>query len=416
MSEPDHTKVVRQYVLTALAKGTPQGLQAAADFVGVAVPDYGNARSAREALHDYLRRSDPEQSFRELNMRQGGTIDDHGTSYLWRRRLVCGAINVVFSRPGRGKSTLAANLAGHVTQGAAWPDGSPCDLGDVVYVRGEGTDAAIRDRMSQAGANPSRYYVVGRASDQHGEASMVDLAVDTHLLARELNRLPDVRLVIIDTLDSLYPSMRAIDNANIRKCLWPLQELAEQRGLCVVVFAHTNKGGYADPLDRLSGGRAIGGAARCIWYLGKLDPQADECFFAMVKANDFRPAPTLAYQIVGVNPNQPGAIRWGNEREDVTAWELDRPPQAGQSGGKAEEATAWLRELLAGGPVETSEVARQAEQVGYGRRVMSKAKGELGAESRAAKGTRPTRWYLCLPGQQPPDLTEDAELKVTHSL
>jgi len=341
---------------------------------------------------------------RRLLMRRGDTIDDASTRYLWHRRITLGSINVIFSRPGRGKSTLGACFTGHVTTGRAWPDGSACPQGTVFYLKGEGTDASIRDRMKLAGADPKQYHLIGRADDD--DAPMLDLTLDVPLIVDELNNYPDTKLLIVDTLDSMYPSMRMIDNANIRACLWPLQELAEKYGLAVVVFAHTNKGGYTDPLDRLSGGRAIGAAARSVWYLGKTDHEAKECYMAPVKINDFTPGKTLAYQIVGTGPDLPGVIRWGDEVEQ-SAWDLDRPPKASEGRQKAEECQEWLAGLLANGPITTTDLTREASTEGYGDYVIRKAKALLSIKSRAAKGRTPPVYYVCLPDQEPPDLTEE---------
>ncbi|MCC6681137.1 MAG: AAA family ATPase [Phycisphaeraceae bacterium] len=341
---------------------------------------------------------------RALAMRIGIDVDDEMTSYLWRRRLINGSLNVLFSRPGRGKSTVAADITAHVTRGRSWADGSVCESGSALYLRGEGTDRAIHDRMLQAGADPSRYAIIGRAEGAGNP--MIDLASDVPLLAARLDDLPYTKLIIVDTLDSLYPSMNMIDNAKIRACLWPLQELAASRNICVLICAHTNKGGHADPLDRLSGGRAIGGAARAVWYLGKIDCEADEHYLACVKANDFLAAPAMEYAIVGCgNVDMPGAIRWIGERDDVSAWDLDNlQKQGGDGTSKAQQCADWLAHLLAGGPVEVSKVNTLAEDAGFGEYVIKKAKRALNIDTKAAKGIQPVRWYLCLQGQTAPVL------------
>lgn len=343
---------------------------------------------------------------RRLIVRKSSAIDDDGIKYLWRRRFAAGAINIIFSRPGAGKSTIAADLAARVSKGQHWPDGAPCERGSVLYVKGEGTDASIRDRLKQAGAELSKVAIIGRADAEDDESPMIDLGTDdANLLALPMTEYGDVRLIIIDTLDSLYPSMRMIDNADIRKRLWPMQELAETWGVCVLVLAHTNKGGYADPLDRLSGGRAIGGAARSVWYLGREDREEDVHYLASVKVNDFRPEPTIAYSIVGTGPDTPGSIRWGDTSE-LSAWDLDNPPKR-EAGSKAEACTAWMLDRLAAGPVENNTFKREASAAGFGEYVAKKAKTETGATTRAAKGAFPTVYYVCLPDQNPPDLTPE---------
>ena len=368
---------------------------------GPVKPTRQEVLAAMAAVDVYEPEPEPDNR-RRLAMRNGSDIDDEPAKHLWRRRF-CRGINVLFSRPGWGKTTMACRIVGHVTAGKPFPDGAPCEQGTALYLKGEGSDASLRDRMQQAGADPARYILVSRAEGQ-GEA-MIDLALDVPLIAEALERHPDIRLIVIDTLDSMFPSMRMIDNANIRRCLWPLQQLAEERDVCTLILAHTNKGQYSDPMDRLSGGRAIGGAARSVWCLGKLDHDGDEHFLASVKVNDFAPAPSLSYEIVALDPARPGAIRWGEEREDVTAWELDRPNQAGSS-SKAEDCQVWLADLLrSAGPLEPSDLLHRAGQAGYGRKVLAKARNALGAETRHAKGVFPVKHYVCLPDQDPPNHT-----------
>lgn len=353
--------------------------------------------------------TDDQPKVRSFIVRNGNDIDDDGIKYLVRRRWVMGSINIIFSRPGRGKSTMAADLAGRVSTGRKWLDGSRGERGAVLYLKGEGSDASIRDRLRLADADFSRIGIVGRADTaDDDESPMIDLANDIAPLMRAVEQVGDdagepVRLIIVDTLDSMFPSMRMIDNANIRKCLWPLQELAEQTGICVIVLAHTNKGGYADPLDRLSGGRAIGAAARSIWYLGKTHPDADHCVMAEVKINDFLPAKSINFAIASASADTPGAIRWG-DLCDTTAAVLDQQPKQNK-GGKSEECGEWLTEKLADGPVELDVVKREAGQLGFGDYVMRKVRQELGIKSVAAKGMKPTAYYYCGEGQSPPDLT-----------
>lgn len=348
-----------------------------------------------------LAEPDTQPTGRQLLVRMGDEINDPGTRYLWKQRFPIGGISILFSRPGAGKSTIAADLTARITQGKPWPDGSPCERGKVLYVKGEGTDASIRDRMSNAGANGSKYGLIGRAKDEDNGSPMIDLANDTGLLGHQIQELGDVRLVIVDTLDSVYPSMRQIDNPGIRRCLYPLQEMAEQYDVAVIALAHTNKGGYADPLDRLAGGRAIGGAARAVWYLGQQDRESDTYWMARVKVNDFKPAPPIAYEIVGCGDDRPGMIRWGAVDDAVDAWDLDQPPKNDRP-TKSEQCAEWLLEKLQGGPLLLQELDAAAYQAGFRKKAYPKGKQLAGVESKPAKGSVPPKYWACLPGQEPP--------------
>ena len=348
-------------------------------------------------LKDNAAKIQPGSTRRRLHVRQASMIDDKGTSYIWNRRIVRGDGTVIYSRPGRGKSTMGVSFAAHITNGWLWPDGAHCPEGDVLYIKGEGSDASIRERAELAGVNLSRFFVIGQATDE--EDRMIDLAKDAALVAEVLEDKPGTVAIIIDTLDSLYSSMRMIDNANIRRCLDPMQRLAQDHSIALITMAHTNKGAHTDPLDRLSGGRAIGASARGTWFLGKLDPEADECFMASVKCNDFVPAPTISYRIVGDSVDKPGRIEWGQTRDDVSAWDLDGPPKQSNHEDKAEACKRWIQVLLADGPVRVSEVNTAAKAEGYGRRVMASVKQELDIRTTAQKGTFPPAHYMHLLGQ-----------------
>ena len=265
----------------------------------------------------------------------------------------------------------------------------------MLYVKGEGTDRSVADRLDLAGADPDRYALISRTNDP--DRPMIDLGKDADMLDDALRQMPDTRLIIVDTLDSLFPSMKAIDNANIRTCFWPLQQLAERRRVAVVIFAHTNKGGYADPLDRLSGARAIGGAARAIWYLGKKDPESNECYMASVKCNDFRTAPTLRYEIVGNDEDRPGKVLWGTTC-DVSAWDLDKPPKRASAEDRAAECQTWLATVLADGPVKVSELKARAKDEGFSDKTLKTARKELGVVPEAEEGTFPAVHWVRLPG------------------
>jgi len=152
-------------------------------------------------------------------------------------------------------------------------------------------------------------------------------------------------------------------------------------------------------------GRAIGAAARATWYLGKTDHEADECYLASVKCNDFVPAPTLEYCIVGNSVDRPGRIAWGSE-SDVSAWDLDGPPKGENATDKADACKTWLGNLLADGPLVVGDVHQQADAAGYGIRVMKKARAALDVKSIPQKGTFPPVFYVCLPGQCPTPLCD----------
>lgn len=78
----------------------------------------------------------------------------------------------------------------------------------------------------------------------------------------------------------------------------------------------------------------------------------------------------------------------------VTLDDLE-PTGEPQEPGELEEAMAWLREALKGGPMGAKEVVKEAGEVGIAKSTLKKAKRELGVVS--AKGKKRTdtwEWSL----------------------
>lgn len=342
---------------------------------------------------------------RRFIVRTANTINDELAGWAWARRVQRGGITIYFGRPGTGKTSLFVRMAAHMIGGHPWPDGSPCKQCEVLYVKGEGTDTILRERADQAGIDPAKFHITGRMDDENGDV-MIDMASDVPALIDALDAKPNIGAIFLDTFDSLFPSVRAIDNANIRRSLWPLQELAEQRNIAIIIACHTNKGSYHDPLDRLSGGRAIGAAARAVWMLGKTDPDSEVIHMASCKVNDFVPADTLGFTIRGTTPDRPGAVVWSAEDcSSVTAWDLDRPRETTKR-GKADACLEWMRDQLDGGPVQVQRLKAEAERMEFGGYVLEKCRNALEVEARAAKGSVPPIYWYCLPDQIVPDFND----------
>ena len=72
-------------------------------------------------------------------------------TWLWEGRMPRGKLVVVDGDPSVGKSTLAVTLAAHVSTGKPWPDGAPCEAGDVLILSAEdGLADTIRPRLDAA--------------------------------------------------------------------------------------------------------------------------------------------------------------------------------------------------------------------------------------------------------------------------
>lgn len=90
-------------------------------------------------------------------------------------------------------------------------------------------------------------------------------------LRADLDRHPDTRLVIIDTLQKIRPKHRANGNvyAEDYDDLSALKSIADDRGVCLLVIHHTRKAKADDAFETISGSTGIQGVADTMWVLRK---------------------------------------------------------------------------------------------------------------------------------------------------
>lgn len=80
---------------------------------------------------------------------------------------------------------------------------------------------------------------------------------------------PDLRLVIIDTLQMVRSSARDYSYSSDYRELAELKRFADQHGITILLIHHTRKMGDSDVMNTVSGTNAITGAADFTWVLTK---------------------------------------------------------------------------------------------------------------------------------------------------
>ena len=102
----------------------------------------------------------------------------------------------------------------------------------------------IRPRLDAAGADVERMHCMSTVPQRNGdtvEDRLFSLREDLKVLEREIRRLPDSRLVIIDPISSYLGGVDTHRNADVRSALHPLAALAERTGVAIVAVSHLNK-------------------------------------------------------------------------------------------------------------------------------------------------------------------------------
>lgn len=319
--------------------------------------------------------------------------------WLWPGWLARGKFHVLAGAPGTGKTTIAMNMAATVSIGGQFPDSSICKPGRVLIWSGEDDPSdTLVPRLIAGGANLSNVHFVGDYCKGQDRQAF-DPSRDVPLLLSAIKG-GDVSLIIVDPLVSAV-SGDSHKNAEVRRSLGPLADLAVRCDAALLGITHYSKGTQGrDPLDRVSGSLAFGALARVVF--GTAKEEGDEgsqptMKLARMKSNIGRDDGGFAYEFEQVEIKEcPGVIAsrvvWG-EALVGTARELLGGGTVVEDGPQG-EATRFLRGLLETGSMMVRAIFKEAEQAGYSRDQMKRAKSKLKAEAIKCGMTGGWLWKL----------------------
>lgn len=222
--------------------------------------------------------------------------------WLWTGRVPLGRGTLVAGRGGLGKTLLLCNMAATVSRGRFWPDGHKSPRGDVLFLSAEDEPAdTLVPRAMAAGAELTRiHFLRGAVAEVESEGGKqkkvrksIDLKAGMDIIAEAVDRLPELKLVIIDPIGSyLGRGTDSHRDNEVREALDGIARLAAERGFAVVFIAHVNKSSmnaFAD--DAILGSRAFSTFCRATQHLvGDPDDKArrllmpGKCNLAMTPA------------------------------------------------------------------------------------------------------------------------------------
>ncbi|MBW9265845.1 MAG: AAA family ATPase [Candidatus Thiodiazotropha sp. (ex. Lucinisca nassula)] len=408
-------------------KGNPGITSAteAAQSVGgtVAVPDFGNNRpegatdfndlhkhAGIDAVKASIAAAKPvanaiaQDSRESLSVRlvQGHTIVPEPIQWLWDGWLAAGKMHILAGVPGTGKTTISLALAATITTGGRWPDGSRASKGDVLIWSGEDDPQdTLIPRLHACGADLSRVHFVSDIH-QEGDSRPFDPAYDVPHLRKQLEAMKTpIKLMIVDPIVSAT-SGDSHKNAETRRSLQPLVDLAQSIRCAMIGITHFTKGTAGrDPLDRVTGSLAFGALARLVMVAAK-NPEDGKRVFMRAKSNIGEDHGGFHYDLhqmeldkfPGVSTSQ---LLWG-EAIDGTARELLAETETtddSEHKSAMEEAMNFLTDLLDDGPVLSNEIKKDVEQAGLSWATVKRAKKSLGIE--AHKDGMNGKWSWSLP-------------------
>ncbi len=333
--------------------------------------------------------SDPERKYADLDLSSLPVESDEPRlasaagrrprkiSWLWGGWLARGKMHILAGEKGVGKSTLLYDFLATVTSGGAWPDGTQAEVGNVVVWSSEDDfDDTILPRFLAAGGNPAKLFPVEMVVCSDGVERHFDPAHDMAYLLREIRKLGNVAAILIDPIVSAVTG-DSHKNAETRRGLQPLVDLAEDCGAALIGITHFTKGTEGrNPVDRVTGSLAFAAIARIV-LCAAADENGQQRRLVRAAANigingggfgyTLHQAPLPEYDMAAQR------VAWG-ARLQGTARELlgDNDTQ-----DQTTKAVEFITTMLADGPVSSKEMREAASALGHAWRTVERARDKM---------------------------------------
>lgn len=319
-------------------------------------------------------------------------VERRPSAWLWPGYIQVGKLTMLEGDPGVGKSSVLGDLAARITRGAEMPDGSRSDLAGpmgVVYLAGEeDLGDTLLPRIEAAGGDPR--LVMVRESLYRGHERTLPTIEDVEWLARDVRAI-GAGAIIIDPLTEFLPErLNSFRDAEVRRSLAPLRDLAGGLAVPVITGRHLRKGKNSRLIHAGAGSIGFGGVARSVLHCDRNPNAPEERVLVPVKVSNAKEGPSLRYRLV--DSNGVGVVEWLGT-SDIRAWDLEDTRSSQPRTERAmDRAAEWLRAALADGPVPSETLRRQADAAGVAWATLRRAADGLGIQRTKAGMSGPWVW------------------------
>jgi hypothetical protein len=176
-------------------------------------------------------------------------------------------LTILAGKPKIGKSWMAVDFAMAIARGGVALGSIPCEQGTVLYCALEDNQRRLKRRMRKLYGDernwPKSFHFATQLKRLDG-GGLEDL--------RDWILAHSPALLIIDTLICVKPTSRRDAKGAYDAdyaAMSPLQQLAGELGVCIVVIHHLRKMMGDDPLDMVSGTTGLTGAVDTILILSR---------------------------------------------------------------------------------------------------------------------------------------------------
>ena len=161
-------------------------------------------------------------------------------------------LHILSGDPKIGKSWMMMDMCLAVAKGEDFL-GRKTEQGQVVYMALEDTFVSLQSRMYELTDEPSENLVFTLIANSIGGGLEEDLQECK-------NKLPNLKMVIIDTLQKIRNTIDAKYGADYRE-LSVLKSLADRLGIAIILVHHNRKAHDSNPNNLISGTNGIAGCA-----------------------------------------------------------------------------------------------------------------------------------------------------------
>ena len=292
--------------------------------------------------------------------------------WLWRPYIPRGMVTLLEGDPGLGKSWITMAIAKAVSTGEPLP-GSPAMPKQKVLI-GSAEDLpeySIAPRLKALGADLELIYLM---------PSIVSLSTDGLQVVEDFMKECAATVLFIDPIQAYLGADVDMHRANeVRPIMAGLGKLAERTHSAIIIVRHLRKGGDGSGKRLYAGLGSIDFAASVRSILQVEKVKSGDTVINHIKSNISGLGPALSYKVAPET-----GFAWGGIYNEGAAdfAGVNRTPMA------RKRASAWLNDVLSGGPIPAPELLEMAKVTGFSDKTIQRAKAGI-AESYQEKDG----WY-----------------------
>jgi putative DNA primase/helicase len=306
-------------------------------------------------------------------------------NWLWNGWIAGGKFHLLGGVAGTGKTTISLALVSSITTGGRFPDGSKAPKGNVVVWTGEDDVCdTLTPRLMAMGADLDRVHFI-QGMKTGNEERPFEPSSDMPFLKDAIEKIGDVKVLIIDPIVSVVKG-DSHKNAEVRKDLTPLVQMAEQIGFAIIGITHFSKGTSGrEPIERITGSLAFGAVARVVLVASKTKNEDgdDIRIFLRAKSNIGIDEGGFEYSLESAttdNGIETSRVIWGSLIEG-SARELLGDAEEESTGGGIKGCMSLIADLLAYGEVSATQMEKDCKGADYSVATIRRAKKQLGIKS-----------------------------------